>query len=284
VRVERHDEASSFLDRAGEFLLEREAEHNLMIGLAGRLRTTPRMYGEAAYMAVLLEDDDVVAAALRTPPHNLILSELGDDLDLEPLAEDVGSVYEKLPGALGPSAAVERFVRIWQARTGADAWIGIRQRSYQADEALVPEGVAGELRPYRDDDRELVLAWMDAFVTEALPSAPPEDSSGWLDRRLAEPDGGVAIWEDEEPVSMGSFGGVTPSGIRVGPIYTPPELRRRGYASALTAEITRLLLEGGRRFCFLFTDLANPTSNSIYQRIGYRPVTDVDQWTFEASA
>ena len=281
MRVERHDDAGSFLARAGDFLLEREAEHNLMIGLASRLQTNPRLYGEDPYMAALFEGDDVVAASLRTPPHNLVLSEMPGDLDLEPLAEDVASVFGSLPGALGPSAAVERFVGVWRARTGVGARIGIRQRSYQAEEALLPDGVPGELRPYRDGDRELVLGWMDAFVAEALPGGTPEDSAGWLDRRLDEPAGGVTLWEDGgEAVSLGSFGGSTPNGIRVGPIYTPPELRRRGYASALTAEITRMLLGGGRRFCFLFTDLANPTSNSIYQRIGYRPVTDVDQWTF----
>ena len=76
------------------------------------------------------------------------------------------------------------------------------------------------------------------------------------------------------PVSLAGHAGETPNGARVGPVYTPPELRGRGYASALTAALTEQLLER-RRFCFLFTDLANPTSNSIYQRIGYRPVTDV---------
>jgi predicted GNAT family acetyltransferase len=79
---------------------------------------------------------------------------------------------------------------------------------------------------------------------------------------------------------MGGYGGSTPNGARIGPIYTPPELRRRGYASALTADLTQMLLYRGSRFCFLFTDLANPTSNSIYQQIGYRPVADVDQWSF----
>jgi len=280
VDVERHAEAASFLGSAGEFLLEREAEHNLMIGLATRLQTNPRLYGDDPYMAVLLDGDEVVAASLRTPPHYLILSEMPADLDLEPLAEDVASVFETLPGAVGPSVAVERFAGIWQARTGAEAQIGIRQRSYQAEKALVPVGVPGKLRPYMDDDRELVLDWMQAFVAEALGESP-EDSEGWLDRRLEDAAGGVVLWEDgDEPVSLGGWGGATPNGVRVGPIYTPPELRRRGYASALTAEITRMQLEGGRRFCFLFTDLANPTSNSIYQRIGYRPVTDVDQWTF----
>jgi uncharacterized protein len=88
------------------------------------------------------------------------------------------------------------------------------------------------------------------------------------------------LWEDEEAVSLAGWGGRTPNGIRIGPVYTPPELRRRGYASALTAELTAMLLRD-RSFCFLFTDLANPTSNSIYQRIGYEPVTDIDEWIFE---
>ena len=122
---------------------------------------------------------------------------------------------------------------------------------------------------------------MDAFVAEALPSAPPEDAAHWLERKLSSIDSGLVLWADEgTPVSFAGYGGPTPNGIRVGPVYTPPELRRRGYASALTAALTRTLLDRGRKFCFLFTDLANPTSNSIYQRIGYRPVSDADQWVF----
>jgi len=88
------------------------------------------------------------------------------------------------------------------------------------------------------------------------------------------------LWEDGGTVSLAGCGGLTANGIRVGPVYTPPELRRRGYASALTAALTRELLAGGRRFCFLFTDLGNPTSNSIYRQVGYEPVADVDQWAF----
>jgi predicted GNAT family acetyltransferase len=79
---------------------------------------------------------------------------------------------------------------------------------------------------------------------------------------------------------MAAHTGPTPNGVRVGAVYTPPELRGRGYASACTAAVTQRLLADGRRFCFLFTDLSNPTSNSIYQKIGYRPVCDVDQYRF----
>jgi predicted GNAT family acetyltransferase len=136
------------------------------------------------------------------------------------------------------------------------------------------------MRPYEEGDRKLVIAWMNAFVEEALHQTMPEEAEHWLERTLDGPDSGVVLWIDGEPVSFAGYGGRTPNGIRVGPVYTPPELRRRGYASALTAELTRMLLAGGRTFCFLFTDLANPTSNSIYQRIGYEPVSDADQWSF----
>jgi uncharacterized protein len=280
VQVERHGDAESFLADASDFLLAREAEHNLILGLSGRLRADPRIYGQDPYFAVARDGGEVVAVTMRTPPHNLILSEVDDDAALAPLAEDANDVFESLTGVVGPKAAVARMAQIWEARSGQTSHLMLRQRSYRAEQAIEPEGVPGTMREYKERDRELVLGWMDAFVEEALPEAPPEDSAHWLERRAADPDSGTMIWEDGEPVSMGGYGGLTPNGIRIGPIYTPPDLRRRGYASALTAAMTRMLLERGRRFCFLFTDLANPTSNSIYQRIGYRPVTDIDQWSF----
>jgi uncharacterized protein len=281
VRVERHADASSFLERAGDFLLEREAEHNLILGLSGRLRSEPRLYGEDPYFVVALDGDRVAGAAMRTPPHNLILSEIDDVGTLEPIADDVQDVYESISGVIGAREAAALFARSWERRTGAEARIRIRQRIYRAAEANLPGGVAGEMRPYEEGDRALVLEWMEAFAAEALPEAPHETADEWLERTLTNPDGGLDLWVDAgTPVSFAAYGGLTPSGIRIGPVYTPPELRRRGYATALVAGLTRMLLERGRSFCFLFTDLANPTSNSIYQRVGYRPVTDVDQWTF----
>jgi predicted GNAT family acetyltransferase len=81
---------------------------------------------------------------------------------------------------------------------------------------------------------------------------------------------------------MAGFGGWTPSGVRIGPVYTPPDLRGRGYASALTAELSAELLAGGRDYCFLYTDLANPTSNRIYQAIGYEFVCESAEYAFDA--
>ena len=282
MRVERHQDANSFLAQAGEFLGAREAEHNLILGLSGRLRTEPRTYGEDPYFAVALDDERVVAVTMRTPPHNLILSEIDDDQALGPLADDAQDAFESLPGIGGPRAAVERFVPLWQERTGASARAVMRLRIYRAEHVDRPAGIPGAMRPYEERDRELAIAWMDAFVDEAMAEPPPETSEEWLERRKDDPDSGIAMWEvDGAVVSMGGYGGPTPNGARIGPIYTPPDQRRRGYGSALTADLTQLQLDRGRRFCFLFTDLANPTSNAIYQQIGYRPVSDSAQWAFE---
>jgi predicted GNAT family acetyltransferase len=132
-------------------------------------------------------------------------------------------------------------------------------------------------------DRPLVLDWFRAFAEEAIGESPDDESVAHAaDHRLEAEDAGVALWEDGRAVSLASFGNPTPNGIRIGPVYTPPEYRRRGYASALVAELSeRLLAE--RRFCFLFTDLANPTANKIYEQIGYRRVCEAAEIVFERS-
>ena len=138
------------------------------------------------------------------------------------------------------------------------------------------------------DDRDLVLRWWISFGEEVLHEGGPggDQAEAAVDHRLSSPSAGILLWEDSgEPVSTAGWGGPTPNGVRVAPVYTPPELRGRGYATALTAELSQRLLdgrlfEGGRRFCFLYTDLANTTSNAIYERIGYRRVAESAEIVF----
>lgn len=280
--VHRYAEADGFLEHAGEFLAAREAEHNLILGLSSRLRQEPLLFGEPPYLAVVENRGRVVGAALRTPPHNLGLSEIDDEGAIEPLVADVSRAFASLPGVIGPKRHVESFVRGWEVATGATGQRALAERIFRAERVRPPAGVPGRMRAYDDADRELAIRWTDAFVVEALPESQPkaESSESFVERRRDDPDGGLVFWDDGAPVCVAGFGGPTPNGIRIGPVYTPPDLRGRGYGSALTAALTQQLLDGGRRFCFLFTDLANPTSNSIYQRIGYRPVADVDVWAF----
>lgn len=283
IRVHRQPDVHAFLAEAGSFLAEREAEHNLLLGICSSLVRDPQPFGAGPpYLATIADDGLIVGAALRTPPHNLVLSETDDLAVIAPLVRDVHDAVDTLPGVLGPGTAVSAFVRAWCERTGGGATLTMANRIYRASSATVPSGVAGAMRSYRDDDHDVTIRWYDAFFREALPDeALGDPTETQVRRRLDDPDGGLRIWEVESrPVSLAGFGSRTPNGIRVGPVYTPPELRGRGYASALVGRMTAALLEAGHRYCFLFTDLANPTSNGIYQRIGYEAVTDVDQYAF----
>ena len=123
----------------------------------------------------------------------------------------------------------------------------MKQGLYEATEVVAPEPVAGRMRRCGEDDRPTAVAWMAAFYAEALPGASEADADAFVTRRLSQPDEGLVLWEREQPVSLAGFTGPTPSGIRIGPVYTPPELRGRGYASALTAALTQELLADGRR-------------------------------------
>jgi predicted GNAT family acetyltransferase len=158
------------------------------------------------------------------------------------------------------------------------------ERIYSLSRLIPVEGVAGRARPATGDDVDLLAAWFDAFNTEAHPDDVEVTPEGYRERAAWSVSGGsrlMMLWEDEGGVvSMAGSAGPTPNGIRVGPVYTPPDKRGRGYASACTAELSRARLEQGYRFCFLFTDLSNPVSNSIYRRMGYEPVCDVDVYRF----
>ena len=283
IRVRRSPDVQAFLVEAGPFLAEREAEHNLLFGICSLLVRDPEPFGEGQpYLAVSEVDGRIVGATIRTPPHNLVLSETDDLATIEPLVRDVRDVFDALPGVLGPGRAASAFARTWSEREGCRPTLTMSNGVYSAKRAALPSGVDGAMRPYRDDDRDLAIRWLDAFLQEALPDeATREPTEALLRRRLADPDGGLRFWEHQgRPVSYAGFGSRTPNGIRIGPVYTPPELRGKGYASALVGQMTAALLGGGHRFCFLFTDLANPTSNNLYRRIGYEAVTEVDQYAF----
>jgi predicted GNAT family acetyltransferase len=278
VRVERFDGAAQFLARAGDFLAEREAEHNLILGLAARLQADRHAFGpDDPYLAAVEHGGRVVAAALRTPPFQLTLSEVDDARAVDALVADLRELGP-LPAVLGPSEPARRFAQAWEAATGTRASLTVAERIHSADAVAVVPAAEGRMRPYDPRDRELVVEWFDAFVAEADAAVPRGDGERMLERRLADTEAGIVLWDDGGPVSVACFGGRTPNGIRIGPVYTPPGRRRRGYAGALVAELTRRLLADGHRFCFLFTDLANETSNRLYARIGYRPVSNVDRW------
>jgi uncharacterized protein len=271
MQVRVIDDPAAFLEEAGPLLLADEARHNLLLALAATLRDHPEVYPD--FRLWLVEDEgEAVGAALRTPPNNLVLARASSQAALEALAE---SLDDELPGIVGAVPEAEQFARAWAVRNGVTPRRRMAQGVYALEQVAPITGVPGTMRFATSQDRAQVLDWFLAFAREVLPPESDEDVlARGVDHRLSSDDAGVALWEHNGLVSLAGFGGPTPNGIRIGPVYTPPELRGRGYASALVAELSAGLLAGGRRFCFLYTDLANPTSNKIYERIGYERVCE----------
>jgi uncharacterized protein len=276
MELRRHVDVDGFLAAAGEFLVAREAEHNLILGVCSNLLATPEAYAAPPYLATVRAEDRIVAVALQTPPFQLVLSEIDDPAAIPVLADDL--IDREIPGAVGPVEHVRAFMEERVARGAPPARLTTSERIFRLTAVTQPAPAPGRMRVAEPSDRDLVAAWLRAFMIEALEDEEPEDIKGVTDRWIARRGRTLQLWEDGEVVSLAGVGSETPNGVRIGPVYTPPEARGRGYASALVATASQERLDAGKRFCFLFTDLANPTSNHIYQTIGYEPVRDVDMW------
>lgn len=279
MRLQRLARGDDYLERALSFLMAREAEHNLMLGILAGVASGREWVDSSPYLALVLDGETPVAAAVMTPPHNLVISHTDRAEALTLLSQDLlGSGYQ-VPGVTGEPSLAVRFAEMWRQAAGGTYRQAFAQRIYQLDQVRPPVGVPGRLRQAAEEDRPFLREWFAGFYHDAgLDDGDPDKS---VERFLRLESRGLYLWEDGEPVSMAGHIAVTPHGDRVGAVYTTPEKRRRGYAGACVAAVSRKLLDEGRRFCFLYTDLANPTSNHIYQEIGYRPVADSVMLRFE---
>ena len=268
LAVERHPDAGVFLERAQGFLIRDEAENVLMLGLAsGR--------PEDALLLTVERKRELVMVALQSG-RNLIVSR-GHASAVEALVNHLTANGIALPGVTGPVEAAGRFSDLWCARKGQGARLHMSMRVYQVTEVVPPDRPSGVFRQAAASDVSLLAEWSEAFNVETrLDATRPgkEVVTGPVG------EGRMYVWEDDGAVSMAGWAGRTPGGVRIGYVYTPPEYRGRGYASACVAELSQLLLDRGRRFCALFTDLANPVSNRIYARLGYKPVCDFAEYNF----
>lgn len=282
LRLTRSSDPDELDHLAADFLAAREAEHNLLFGIAAGVRAGE--YATTPYFAVVHDGERVVAVAVRTPPSNLVLSTIDEPAALTVLVDDAQALWPDLPGVLGGTQDARRFAELWTARTGRTATLRTAERVFRLERVIRPRPASGAMRLAEPRDRARIASWFVAFGAEALRLTQDlARMEAFTDRFIARIGGrAMYLWDDGGTVCMTGASAVTPQGSRVGPVYTPPHLRGRGYASALVAAVSQTELDAGRRFCFLFTDLANPTSNKIYRDIGYEPVCDVDEYRFEA--
>ncbi|MEA2723039.1 MAG: uncharacterized protein QOH59_810, partial [Gemmatimonadales bacterium] len=230
MRVERSANVRAFLERAGAFLEAREAEHNLIFGICSSIEADPAAYDAPPYLASVVHGDRVVGAALRTPPWRVVLSLMDHPGAVHRLVDDLKG--EDLPGVVGPAEWAAPFAEAWSREAGVTARLANHERAFRLTEVRPPRPVAGAMRRAAPSDRSVVRDWAEAFTREALPDDPPQDYARMADRWLRGSGRTAYLWVDgEQPVSLACAGGLTPHGIRVGPVYTPPALRGRGYAS-----------------------------------------------------
>jgi uncharacterized protein len=279
------DDPERWLLAVEPFLLEHEARHDLALGIADTLIRHPTVY-PTKHLWSVERAGRVIGAALQTPPHNLALARPADDDVLGVLADAIHGGAIHLPGVVGADPECGRFADAWSQATAARVRWVMGQGVYTLREvAALPPAPGGARKADRPEDLELILTWLGAFDDEVV---PPEIGGDAEQRRrraatiFASDVGGFWLWEDGRPVAMTGVGSFTRNGARIGPVYTPPDARGRGYATSLVADVSRRQLADGRSFCFLHTDIANPTSNAIYRRIGYEHVCDSAVLAFDA--
>ncbi|MFF9174346.1 GNAT family N-acetyltransferase [Streptomyces sp. NPDC014793] len=276
-----HD-PDEFTARAAGFLRSRPALHTVPLTVLDALRGRGlHLYGEEAPLFGVLRDPEhgIRAAFLHTPPFPLHLTPIGPD-GAEALAARLADAGHPLAGVSGERGAAAAFSAAWRRLTGTPARIERRQRLYELAEPSAPQPPpAGRARVAGPADRDQLMRWYDEFK-DAVGQSAGQGAGPWADARVAR--GGLTLWEtpDGTPVSMAGATPETAGQVRVAPVYTPAHLRGHGYAGAVTAEVGRAAVAAGVARVLLFTDLANPTSNGLYQRIGYRGVADFAVWAF----
>ncbi|MEU1477189.1 GNAT family N-acetyltransferase [Streptomyces sp. NPDC005760] len=275
------EDVDSFLARAGDFLRSRPALHTVPLTVTEALRTRGAdAYGaEAPIFGLLERAGEVRATFFRTPPRRLNLTPLTPE-EADTLAAHLADLGCPLPGVSADHDTATAFAEAWQRHTGATPTLYERQRLYRLGTLTSPEPLPdGRGRVAGGQDREQLMCWYREFVA-AIGEAASRDAGSWADTRIA--NRRVRFWEtlDGTPVSMAGVTPMVAGQIRVAPVYTPAHLRGRGYAGAVMVEVSRAALAAGAAEVLLFADLANPTSNGLYQRIGYRPVTDFAVYDF----
>ena len=274
MRLHKFDSIDKFWDKTQAYLLQHEAENNVLLGVVQTMRCNPDRYPDPPYLAIVESNREIVATAIRTPPHKLLLSKASYLEALTLIAQDLQR--ETLPGVMGLIPDVTTFLQAWQNLTGQSYQLSIVDKIHQLKEVQPVAAISGYLRLATERDRALLMEWLPAFIAE-IGEVMGQDLDRVVEHRLKTQS--TYIWEDDIPVSLAAGRQRSPGVGLIGSVYTPPAYRRKGYATACVAALSQKLLDEGCDRCFLLTDLENPTSNHIYQEIGYVPVCDWHEYS-----
>lgn len=284
MKLAKFNDANKYYQKVESYLLKDEATHCLLLGFSKALSSSQENQGNFPDLVTVEDDGIIVATAIQTSPlRKLILSKSTDINAVNLIAQNMAARDRSLPGVMGTKSEAITFARTWQSLTGQAFELAVSLKIHQLETVGQVTKTSGSFRIVRESDRSLLISWIEAFESEALgDNEPRSDSQVWFDKKLKQKS--LYLWQDKVPVSMTGFSGATPNGIRINAVYTPPEYRGKGYATSCVATLSQQLLDRGYKYCFLFTDLANPTSNHIYRKIGYQPVCEISDYAFKPKA
>jgi predicted GNAT family acetyltransferase len=277
MRIVHHLGVRELLGRTAALAWRQPEEHKLPLdileGLAELGRTARALGGPAAQVEARLVEveqrGEPVGLALQTPPRNLVLGPMPARA-AACLAGELRARGVELPGVLGPGPAARAFAGAFRESPALER---MSLRLYRCDAVEPPaRSVPGGLREVAPGEAELMVAWQTDFIRETGASDDPAHAREMVAAHLAA--GRLFVWADETgaPRACIAHGGRALSLARIYAVYTPPAWRGRGLAAAMSAALTRRLLEEGAAGTVLFADQANPASNAVYRRVGYRPV------------
>lgn len=281
MRVRLHSDAAVALAAAAPRLRSDPFSTNVVAVASARIAGDSRL-ADPDYLWATIEDTDgsVVGVAMHTPPFPLFLSRMPATAAAA-LATELAATGRVLDGVNGACESTSAFTDAWCGLTGQRSTTRTRMRMYRLQTLTPPHGVPGGSQLAAPDDLDLLLEWLGGFHREATPDAPAQDLVTLVQRRTAA--GEFHLWQHAgERVSLAGVSAPAAGVARVAPVYTRPDARRRGFGAAVAAAATAVALAAGAEQVVLYADLANPTSNSIYQAIGYQPDHDGDQRSFSA--
>ncbi len=275
-------DARAFVDRTLPDLSGDETRNNLILGLALRLKEDPHAYTEQDPLMAVVSDESGknLAIAIMTPPFPIIIQSEPLHLEaLETLADALLKNGWYLPGVNGVSEVSDAFAQIWERKTGQKVGLLMSLRAYELRKVADLEYPSGGMRIAEEKDAQKVAEMHNAMRQELV--AQPGNAATVESALKTIRQQRTFFWVvDGEVVSITNAVRPQIKGICISGVYTPPEFRRKGYARALVAEVSKEMLSSGFELTNLFTDLANPTSNKIYQEVGYEAVCDYRQYSF----
>lgn len=280
--VNSYDDPNEFLGLVGELLAQNETKNNLILGLALRLKQDLQAFGQASPLMALVREEfgNIAAAAVMTQPFPVVVyCEPLNPAALEALIDFLAASERQVSGVNGVDAVSDAFARIWQEKTGQACRSVLRMRAYELRSVVPVEYPSGGMRLAKPHEAQLAADLHNAMVEEVV-SGPRRVATAESQISQIE-SGNVFFWEDEgKVVAVTVANRPQIKGICLSGVYTLPQQRKKGYARALVAEVSKELLRRGYKLTNLFTDLSNPTSNKIYQEVGYQPVCDYHQYEF----